>query len=290
MRRFSRFLRSLWGRSRHVATRPLAQPLEQLPDRINPATVDVTAGVLTFTDGGTENNNLTVAVSGSSYSFNDSLTNIVLGAGAKSAGWRGSGSKTVSGPASSVSGIEVYAGGGTNTVNVKSILDPIRIDGESGDTQVNLNSVAPTHIGNLANIQAEVTVNAGANTSLTASDYTGTSRANPVVISATGITGLAPHDIHLSGTFAVLKVYGSNDAGVAESFVVDAPDAVDFQLYTGGGADDVAAVAFLPTCSAVFDLGGGTDTMTIYPGVSVTGSVDGAETENFNTLGFGDLL
>jgi len=263
---------------------------ERLEDIITPAFFDIVGGVASFIDSGTEANNLTVAVSGISYSFNDTLTNITLGSGAKSAGWRGSGTKTVSGPASSIVGIEVYAGGGTNTVNVKSVLDTIEINGGSGDTQVNLNSVAPTHIGNLNGIQAEVTVNAGANTSLMVSDYTGTSRANPVNISATGITGLAPHDIHLSGTFSTLKVYGSNDASVAESYTVDAPDAINFQLFTGDGADDVTVIAANAGCYHTFNLGGGIDLVTILAGVTVDGEVYGAETENFNTLGFGDLV
>ena len=70
--------------------------LEQLEARENPATVDVSGGVLTFTDGGTENNNLTVGVSGGVYSFNDSLTPITLGQGAIDAGYKGSGTKTIS--------------------------------------------------------------------------------------------------------------------------------------------------------------------------------------------------
>lgn len=89
--------------------------LEQLEDRANQATVDFSGGVLSFTDTGSENNNLTVGVGGGVYSFNDSLTPITLTHAALDAGYKGSGTKSISGPESAVDGIEVYAGGGTNT-------------------------------------------------------------------------------------------------------------------------------------------------------------------------------
>lgn len=264
---------------------------EQLSDRVVPAVLDIIGGSLVFTDAVAETNNLTVAVSGGVYSFNDSITNILLGDGAKSAGWRGHGTKTVSGPASSVDGISISVGGGTNTVNVKSVLDPIAIDGGSGTTQVNLNSVAPSSIGNLASIQAEVTVIAGASTSLMASDYTGVARPNPVVISATAITGLAANAINLSGTLQTLTVRGSNGAAIAESYIVDAPDAVNFNLSTNNGDDDVTVIAWDAGCTGTFNGGSGTaDVLTILSGVTVYGVEAGFETDEYNATGFGDLV
>ena len=55
-------------------------------------------GKLTFIDSGSENNNLTVSVGSGVYTFNDAGVNITLGSGAVTAGWRGTGTKTVSGP------------------------------------------------------------------------------------------------------------------------------------------------------------------------------------------------
>src|SRR4051794_18971960 len=87
-------------------TPPVKRPmsLEVLEDRLAPATLNIVGGALTFTDSGAEANNLTVSVSSGVYSFNDAATNITLGSGATAAGWRGAGTKTVSGPAAAVTG------------------------------------------------------------------------------------------------------------------------------------------------------------------------------------------
>src|SRR5438093_459231 len=82
---------------------------------VHAATLDIVNGALTFTDSVSENNNVMVQVgSGPSagYSFNDSVTNITLGAGAIAAGWRGSGTHAVSGLASTVTTITINPGDG----------------------------------------------------------------------------------------------------------------------------------------------------------------------------------
>lgn len=264
---------------------------EQLETRDVPAVLDIVGGALTFTDSGSENNNLTVSVSGGVYSFNDSISTISLDTGAIAAGWRGSGTKTVSGPATSVSTIAISVGGGTNTVNIKSILsgDNTTINGDTGTTTVNLNSVAPIMIGNLATIAAPVTVNAGTSTTLNVSDYLGTSRVGPVTITATSITNLAPNTITLSGTFSAMTVQGSNNSGLVESFVIDSPSTTYFRLYANGGND---AVTIAGNVTGDFYLGAGDDIVTVLAGVTLNGNVyggSGINTYFYGAPDYGDI-
>ena len=263
--------------------------LEQLEAIICPAVFDIVGSLATFTDGGSENNNLTVAVSSGVYSFNDSATNITLGQGAIDAGYKGSGTKTVSGPASVVDGIEISVGGGTNTVNLRSVNDPTTINGESGTTTVNMNSAAPTNSGNLAGIQAAVTVNAGADTRLWASDITGVSRPNPVVVGADSITGLASNTIHLSGTFTTLRVSGSNASGLAESYTITSPPCLTFALDTLGGADSVTVTAWEGQFGTFNGGSGASDSLDIVSGVAVDGVAYGFEVLLFNIDDHGTL-
>ncbi len=244
--------------------------VEQLESRLTPASLSLAGGVLSFIgDAGADN--VTLAVSGGVYSLKDTSTTITLGSGAVAAGWRGNNTSTVSGPETSVDSIEIHVGTGANVVNVKSVHDPLFIWGDDGDTTVNLNSVAPTHIGNLAGITAEVTVNAGMNTTLNVSDYTGVSRPNTITIDATGITGLAANTIYLSGTFAVLHVWGSNSTTLAETYVITSPDATYFRLDTNGGADDVTVNGDV---TGDFYLGSGDDVLTVDLGFTLYGDVN----------------
>lgn len=199
------------------------------------ATLDIVSGALTFTDGGTENNNLIVGVQSGVYSFNDAATPITLGAGATALGWKGSGTNNVSGPSSAVtSTITINAGGGTNTVNLRSIKSGncTTVNGDTGTTAVNISSNAPSNTGNLNLIAATVTVNAGTATSLWAADVTGTTRPNTVAISSTSITGLAVNPINYTGTFTSIRVSGSTSTALAETYNVATPPATSFRLDT----------------------------------------------------------
>lgn len=262
--------------------------VEQLSDRIVPAVVDVVGGVMSFIDSGSENNNLTVAVGAGVYSLNDSLTNITLTQAALDAGYKGSGTKTISGPASAIDGITISLGGGTNVANIRSVNDPLTINGDSGTSTVNMNSAAPTNSGNLAGIQAEVTINAGSDTRLWASDISGASRPNPVAVTSSAITGLAPNTINLSGTFATLRVSGSNSSVLTESYTIASPPCLTFTLDTLGGADAVTVTSWEGQYGK-FNGGSGSDSLTILDGISVDGAQSGYEIQLFNIAGYGEL-
>jgi len=263
--------------------------VERLEDKLTPATLDLVGGVLTFTDSGTEANNLTVAVGAGVYSFNDSLTPIALGSGAIAAGYKGSGTSTISGPETGVDGLTFNLGGGSNTVNLRSTNDPTTINGQTGASTVYICSNAPSQTGDMSLIQASVTVNAGSATNLWASDYTGQSRPDPVHVTSSGITGLSPYAINLTGTLSNLRISGSNTSSLPETFIIDGAPCKQFALYTYGGVDDVQVNA---NVKGNIDLGAGDDLLTVLAGVTLTGNVQtgqGSDTVNYGGPTYGDI-
>ena len=95
--------------------------LEQLEVRLVPSTLDITGGSLTYTASAGIDNNLTIGLTSGSYSFTDTGETTALTAGAVNAGWTGSGTNTVVGPAASVT---------TNfTVNLLDGDDALEVDG-----------------------------------------------------------------------------------------------------------------------------------------------------------------
>jgi hypothetical protein len=115
------------------------------------ATLNIAAGVLTYTAGAGVNNSLTISVVSAKYIFTESAETITLLAGATGAGWTGSGTGTVTGNDTSVSSIIVNVGTGTNVVNVLSSNDPITVNGGSGDDTVIANGI-PGALDNLRHI------------------------------------------------------------------------------------------------------------------------------------------
>lgn len=266
--------------------------LETLERRDQPATLDVSGGALVY-EGDEQNNNLTVQVgagASAGYAFNDTASTITLGAGALAAGWRGNGTNTVTGLASTVTSIEIDPGAGTNTVNLRSLAAPTTVNGGSGTTSVNLSSTAPTNNGNLNGIAADVTVNAGDDTRLWVADVTATGGHSDVRIGSSGITGLGAHAINYSGTFTSLRVSGSAASFLAETFTVEGTlDALYFRLDCNGGNDTVFVSADV---TGDFYLGTGDDVLTVLAGVTLTGDVHtgaGSNVVNYGAPAYGTI-
>src|SRR4051812_25736520 len=112
----------LFGRSRKLPVqnrKPQTKRrmmLECLEDRLAPAaTLNITGTVVTYTASvGTIVNNLTVSVSGSTYTFNDTGETISLTG--TTTGWTGSGTNTVTGPDSSITSISIGTDDGNDIV------------------------------------------------------------------------------------------------------------------------------------------------------------------------------
>ncbi len=130
--------------------------LEQLEDRLVPSTLDITGGGLTYMASAGIDNNLTIGLTAENFSFTDTGETITLTPGAVSAGWTGSGTNTVVGPAASVT---------TNfTVNLLDGDDALEVDGaisvagavslQSGQDLTLNGSIASTGNGNIT-LQAD---------------------------------------------------------------------------------------------------------------------------------------
>jgi hypothetical protein len=267
------WLTKLFNKRRARTIRNLPKPLpkktmlglERMEDKLAPANLNISGGALTFTDGGTQNNNLTVGVAAGVYSFNDSLSVITLDAGAITAGWKGSGTNTVSGPAASVTGsITINLGGGTNTVNLRSTNNATTINGQTGNSTVYISSNAPSNTGNLALITADVTVAAGTATSLWAADYTGAGVSRVIDITSTGISGLGANAINYTGTLNSLRVTGSNAAGYAETYNITAAPAKSLTVDGNAGVDTFNVNSTLGV--ATINAGAGDDVVTVLAG------------------------
>lgn len=222
--------------------------LESLEARDCPATLDVTAGALTFT-GGAGNDTVTQYISGVTLVIHNPADTTTLTAGAIAAGWKGNGTNTVTGPVASVTGpVTFRLGDGNDVFNLRNTSNPVSVNGEGDNDTVNVSSNAPANTGNLASIDGDVTVDGGTGTNtLKVSDQGATSGNANVVIGSASITGLAgPSDgrtVSFSG-LAALQVIGSANAAVAETFTVDAPAVTSlFQLNMNGGPNTVAIEA-----------------------------------------------
>lgn len=258
--------------------------LNQLEDRLNLSTVNILSGLLSFANSIGETNNVTVSVASNVYTIKDTNNIITLGAGAVASGWRGNGTHQVSGTALPISEMEFSLDDGF--LNIRSIADPIMVDGGSGNVQINVNSTAPTGAGNLNGIAAEITVNAGSDTWLWVSDLTGTTRPNSINITQTSITGLSPFAINLNGILSTLRVTGSTSTTLVENYTIDSPPCLYFKLETGGGDDTVDIVNDV---TGDFFLGSGNDTLTVEPGMTLNGNVNGANTIYYGAPTWGTI-
>jgi hypothetical protein len=112
---------------------------EVLEDRRLLSTLDITSGSLTY-DGTAAASDLTVSTTGPSgaYRFTDADQTITLTAAAMTAGWTGSGTNSVTGPDSSVTGITITTGAADDTISINSVDASTFIDSGAGSDAINV--------------------------------------------------------------------------------------------------------------------------------------------------------
>ena len=103
----------------------------------NVLTVD-NGGAVEYGGGAGLSNNLTIGLTSGVYSFTDTSGPITLTPAAVTAGWSGSGTQTVTGPAASVSSLLVNGNDGNDTVTLSGLAVPFTINGggQAGDSVV----------------------------------------------------------------------------------------------------------------------------------------------------------
>ena len=268
---------------RPAPRRPIRRlKLESLEARETPATLDVVGGVVTFTATAGETNALTVVLNNGLYRVIDTGATIDLGAGAIAAGWSGSGTGIVRGLDISVNSIAVNLGDGNDTFDLRSTRDAVTVRGDTGDDTIRLSSNGAALTGHLDGINAAVSVvaNAGSDTMIL-SDYAAVAGNSNAVVGSSSITGLAgarnnrtvTYTTSGGGSFAQVRVIGSNSAALAETFTLNNAGA-PVLLETNGGADDVTVLALSGT--ATVQTGAGNDSIVVSSSGTVTaGNLDG---------------
>lgn len=235
--------------------------LESLEARDVPAVLDLSGGVLTFT-GDAGSDTLTQYASGATLVLSHPTGPVSLTPDAIAAGWKGNGTNTVTGPRASVTSQVIDLGGGADVFNLRATDVPLSVVAET----VNISSNAPSNTGNLLGILGAVDVDGGGSGTLVVSDQAATSDNAAVSIDADSIDGLAgPTDgvsIGYTG-LATLRVVGSANSAVTESFTVDTPAASTlFQLTMNAGANTVVVLQAAPVTTRIFG-GTGIDTVTL---------------------------
>jgi hypothetical protein len=144
------------------------------------------------------NNNLTIGMSGSAYTFTDTAERITLAGYAPYWGWSvSSDGHTATGPVYSTTYLIVDLGNGNNTCVVQSIVTPTLITNSGGGSD----RVVVTDGGGVQHINAPLTVNnPSGSTSLEVGDNHDTTPHPNVTMNDGSITGLAPQPIFWTPT------------------------------------------------------------------------------------------
>jgi acrosin len=268
--------------------------VEMLETRITPSTLSYDSGnhKLIYTSD-PSNDTLTVSVSGSTYTFTDPAQSITLGDSNFPAppNWSTSGNGTPSspsiatGPLQASDSIQITGhDSGTDVFNIRSISNPTTLS-DSAAT-INVASNAPMNTGNLAGINAPLTVNAaaGAGDTLVLSNFSATTGDSNVVFSGNTITGFAPQPITLTtspaippvlpaGSFSLVRLIGSNNVALNEVFTLNSPSA-PVQVDGDAGPDTINVEAL--SHAATVNGGAGNDTINVSSdGSGLTGNLHG---------------
>lgn len=174
------------SRLQNSPSRPKARPslaVEALEDRRVPATLQLLNGVMTYTAGAAVANNLSVALNGATYTFQDTAETItVLGV----PGATGSGTNTVSIPAAQVqaAGLRLNLGDRDDTLAIGSTANVIQVLAGTGNDRTSLGS--PTN--SLAGIAALVTVHGQGGSDAVVLNDQGNGSGNDYLITATDVS------------------------------------------------------------------------------------------------------
>ena len=156
-----------------------------------PSTLDITGGSLAYTASAGIQNNLTIGLASGNFSFTDTGETITLSAGAVAAGWTGSGTNAVVGPAASVT---------TNfTVNLLDGDDALEVDGA-----ISVAGAVSLQSGQDLTLNGSVTTTANGNITLQADNPA----LNQVINPGTGMVILEPVTQSLKITVGTASVLG----------------------------------------------------------------------------------
>jgi uncharacterized repeat protein (TIGR01451 family) len=243
--------------------------LEMLENRLTPAsTLTVAGGSAVFVAENGVAHNLTLSVSGGTYTFTDTGDTISLNGGTAA--------NTVTTTGITTGGtITLDMGNMSDVVNIRSINNATTVNGGSSPETYNVSSNAATNTGNLAGINASLTFNAGSRANkLVVSNFLATTGDSNVVVGASTITGFAPSTITYTGTYSLVRLIGSNSPSLAEMFTVNDPSAGTFQLDSNAGGDTAIVEGTNSGTANNINMGAGAATVTVSSDGTSAGSLD----------------
>jgi Ca2+-binding RTX toxin-like protein len=194
------------GGKRKASRRPLPLRFELLEDRTLPSsTITLSAGVLAYSAGASDTNNLT-------FSFNSAtgvflfIENGGVTINTSIPGATGSGSSDVTVPDSSVTSVQLNLLNAQNDIlNLQSMnsADPVTFNGGAGNDTVNISSDAPSNSGDLLGVQnGVVTVSAASGANQLNVSESGSSSPDTLLVTSSQISSLVvPFSINYSGSF-----------------------------------------------------------------------------------------
>jgi hypothetical protein len=214
--------------------------VEYLEGRTLPAAISINPTNQLFFGGLGEDNNLTISLSGDTYTFNDT-SGIIIVDNLGTAIVNGVGTNTVT--VSGIISIDVDTGGGTDTINLRSTGVSTTLNTSLGDGDVvNLGSLAPAPGGDLLGITANVDIDD----------------------SDTGVVNIDDAGDATGRTIVFADV--SSKLGILVSGLPSITTGINVQTlnyYAGTGDDVFTGASFLgSTIASVF--GGGGDDALIY--------------------------
>ena len=233
------------------------------------ATLDAVGGSLSYVAAAGQATTLTLSHDGLAYTLATNADPIALGPGALGCTLSPD-SLTATCP-DTFSSLGVALGDMDDAAHVRSLGDPVTVQGDDGSDSFTVSSDAPATAGDLLGILAPLTIMGGAGPdALTVSDEgdtrLGTNAA--VLIGPASVAGLAgPADdqtISYSG-IATMNIEGAN--AVAESFTIADPSATT-TVAAGGGNDTLVLAG--QTLPVTVQGGGGTDYVWITSDGGVT--------------------
>jgi trimeric autotransporter adhesin len=284
--RLSGWLRSVFTspvRTPVRKTRP-ALTLERLGCRAVPASLDVFGSTLSFAAAAGINDSLSVRLANNSYTFTDAADTIALTNDAIAAGWTGSGTNAVTGPAAGIALLNLNLGDGADTLGTvagssagitvvgSGCLDLAGLVSSSG-------AVAVSGVTNLTDATGGGMLQA-ATVSLSASNEIGVvghsvglSGASPTVSAASGAGG-----VFLSSTDGMNVTASASGAGN-----VSLSNAIGTLNVTSGGIDATGATITGSIClcsGGAVTLNGNVGSSSFSGTISIVGDTSGTLTSS----------
>jgi hypothetical protein len=292
MRNWISQLQRMWKvsyrRPRAVRQRPgrpayIGIHVTSLEDRATPSVVDLVGGALTYTAAAGETNVVSLQDQGNTAKITDSGAKITLTDAAAKTGFKlAADGHMVFGPNAGLTSTKLDLGDMNDTANIQSISHGTMVLSGDGNDTINVSSNVSL-VGNLAGINADLSIDAGAGVnSLNVSDFTANSGNSAVSITGTQILGMAgPSDgaaisyAATGGSFGSIRVLGSNSPVVAESFTVNNPAGV-FRLDANAGPD-IANIQNISAAASI-NTGAGNDTIIVSSDAPANlGTLDGIQ-------------